>query len=60
MEFLEGVPLITFSSSPDHPVQLFVKRTLDVVVSAALLILLLPVVIVIGLLVKMTSRGPVH
>ncbi len=58
MEFLENVPVITFSSSPDHALALFVKRMLDIAISTALLILLLPFMIVVGLLVKVTSNGP--
>lgn len=35
------------------------KRTLDIVVAATLLLLLLPVFIVVGLAIKLDSRGPV-
>lgn len=58
MEFLENVPLITFSTTPDHTLSLFIKRAMDVVLSAVLLVLLSPFVLVIGLLVKLTSQGP--
>jgi exopolysaccharide biosynthesis polyprenyl glycosylphosphotransferase len=59
MEFLENIPVITFSSAPEHAFSLWIKRVLDVVISAVLLALLLPFLIVIGLLVKLTSRGPI-
>ena len=59
MEFLENVPLLTFSATPDHALALLAKRTLDVVVSALLLVLLLPFLIIVGLLVRLTSSGPV-
>jgi len=58
MEFLEGVPLITFSTTPDHALSLFVKRVADVALSVVLLTLLMPFMVVIGLLVRLTSRGP--
>jgi len=58
MEFLENVPVITFSSAPDHGFALLIKRFLDVVISAVLLVLLIPVFLVIGLAVKLTSKGP--
>ena len=58
MEFLENIPVITFSSAPEHAFSLWIKRVLDVVISAVLLVLLLPFLIVIGLLVKLTSKGP--
>lgn len=59
MEFLENVPVITFSSAPEHAFSLLIKRVLDVVISATLLLLLSPFLAVIGLLVKLTSKGPV-
>ncbi len=59
MEFLENVPIITFSSAPEHAFSLLVKRVLDVVISAALLALLFPFLVIIGLLVKFSSKGPV-
>jgi exopolysaccharide biosynthesis polyprenyl glycosylphosphotransferase len=59
MEFLENVPVISFSSAPEHAPSLFVKRVLDIVVSSILLLLLLPFFCIIALLVKLTSKGPV-
>jgi exopolysaccharide biosynthesis polyprenyl glycosylphosphotransferase len=59
MEFLENVPLITFSTTPDHPLSLFVKRAMDVVFSILLLMASLPLMILVGLLVKLTSKGPI-
>jgi exopolysaccharide biosynthesis polyprenyl glycosylphosphotransferase len=59
MEFLESVPVITFSSAPEHAPSLLVKRILDIVISAVLLVLLLPLIVCIGVLVKLTSRGPI-
>jgi exopolysaccharide biosynthesis polyprenyl glycosylphosphotransferase len=59
MEFLENVPLITFSTTPDHPLSLFVKRAMDVGFSALLLIASLPLMVLVGLLVKLTSKGPI-
>jgi len=58
MEFLENVPVITFSATPDHAFSLFLKRTMDVVLASVLLVLLAPFMALIGLLVKLTSKGP--
>jgi exopolysaccharide biosynthesis polyprenyl glycosylphosphotransferase len=58
MEFLEKVPVLSFSSAPEHAPSLFFKRVLDVILSATLLLLLLPFMIVIGILVRLTSKGP--
>jgi exopolysaccharide biosynthesis polyprenyl glycosylphosphotransferase len=58
MEFLENIPVLTFSSAPEHAFALFAKRVLDIVISAFLLVLLLPLLIILGLLVRLTSKGP--
>ncbi len=58
MEFLENVPLLTFSTTPDHAGALFAKRLMDVVISSALLILLFPLMLLVGVAVRLTSRGP--
>jgi exopolysaccharide biosynthesis polyprenyl glycosylphosphotransferase len=58
MEFLESIPLITFSTTPNHALALFVKRIMDIVISAALLAILLPFMAFFGLLIKLTSKGP--
>jgi len=59
MEFLENVPILTFSTTPDHAFSLFVKRVMDIVISAATLVVLSPFMALIGILVKLTSKGPV-
>jgi exopolysaccharide biosynthesis polyprenyl glycosylphosphotransferase len=59
MEFLENIPVITFSSAPEHAPSLFAKRILDIVISTVLLMVLLPFIAIVGLLVKLTSKGPI-
>jgi len=58
MEFLENVPLLTFSTTPDHPFSLLVKRIMDIAGAGLLLVLLFPFMCLVGLLIKLTSRGP--
>lgn len=58
MEFLENVPLLTFSTTPDHAVALLVKRIIDIVGSAVLFVALLPLMVLVGVLIKLTSKGP--
>ncbi|HEX4771766.1 MAG TPA: exopolysaccharide biosynthesis polyprenyl glycosylphosphotransferase [Bryobacteraceae bacterium] len=53
------VPLLTFSADPLEDLRLLVKRSLDVALSSVALILLLPLIGLIALLIKATSRGPV-
>ena len=59
MEFLENVPVITFSSAPEHAPSLLLKRVLDIIVSAIMLGVLTPFLLIIGLMVKLSSKGPV-
>ncbi|MBM3791195.1 MAG: sugar transferase [Acidobacteria bacterium] len=58
MEFLEGIPLVTFNTTPDRALAHFIKRVTDLVLGSALLLALLPSMALIGLLVRLTSRGP--
>ncbi len=59
MEFLENVPVLTFSATPDHALSLFVKRVIDVMLASILLVFLAPVLVFVSLIVKLSSRGPV-
>jgi exopolysaccharide biosynthesis polyprenyl glycosylphosphotransferase len=59
MEFLENVPVITLGSAPEHAfLPLLAKRVLDILIAGIMLVLLLPFIFIIGLLVKLTSKGP--
>jgi len=55
----EGFPLLTFESAPNTLWPLIIKRAFDLVVSGALLVLLSPLFLLIALIVKFTSKGPV-
>jgi exopolysaccharide biosynthesis polyprenyl glycosylphosphotransferase len=59
LEDLDGVPLLTFSTSPNSIVQLMAKRFIDVTLSSLMLFLGLPVVLMIALLIKVTSGGSI-
>jgi exopolysaccharide biosynthesis polyprenyl glycosylphosphotransferase len=54
-----GIPLLSFNSPPTGPSDRVFKRFFDVLGSTLLLILFSPVFLVIGLLIKLSSRGPV-
>ncbi|MBI5472870.1 MAG: undecaprenyl-phosphate glucose phosphotransferase [Ignavibacteriae bacterium] len=56
---LQGIPFLTIKSIPFSVWGKIAKRTFDVVVSAALLIFLSPLWLLIAALVKLSSRGPV-
>ncbi len=59
LERLGEKPLLTFSTTPENEYLLFLKRVGDFVLAAALLIVLAPVFLLLALLVKLTSPGPV-
>jgi exopolysaccharide biosynthesis polyprenyl glycosylphosphotransferase len=56
---LEGVPAITFSTVPNDAFALAVKRAFDVLVSAAVLLLLSPLLVGVAIAIKLDSPGPV-
>lgn len=56
---LDGFPLLTFDSAPDKVGHLMTKRIFDILVSAAALIVLTPFFLLVALIIRMTSKGPV-
>jgi exopolysaccharide biosynthesis polyprenyl glycosylphosphotransferase len=59
LEELDGVPLLTFTTTPSNPMQLVVKRVIDLVLALLLTLLTLPIQLLAALAIKLTSRGPV-
>ncbi len=59
LEHFGNVPLLTYSNTPNGEVQVVAKRAFDVMVSAGTLVVLFIPMALIGLLVKISSRGPV-
>jgi exopolysaccharide biosynthesis polyprenyl glycosylphosphotransferase len=59
LDWLESTPLLTFSTTPDNEYLLFVKRTMDVIGAFFLLMILSPLLLLVAVLIKLTSRGPV-
>ncbi len=59
VEELEGIPFLTFTTTPSNETQLALKRLLDVAVSLALLGLSLPVIVLAAMAIKITSPGSV-
>lgn len=54
-----GRPVLVFKSTPDTSWPLIIKRIIDIVVSAILLVILAIPMAFIAVLVKLTSEGPV-
>jgi exopolysaccharide biosynthesis polyprenyl glycosylphosphotransferase len=59
LEELDGIPLLSFTTTPSNPTQLVIKRAIDLGVSLALFLLTLPLQILAALAIKLTSSGPV-
>jgi exopolysaccharide biosynthesis polyprenyl glycosylphosphotransferase len=59
LEELQGTPLLTFTTSPATPFPLFLKRLLDVVVSATALVALTPLALLMALAIRLGSGPPV-
>jgi exopolysaccharide biosynthesis polyprenyl glycosylphosphotransferase len=59
LDRLGASPLLTFSATPHDEIRLLVKRATDVVLAGAALVLVCPLMMVIALLIRLTSPGPV-
>jgi exopolysaccharide biosynthesis polyprenyl glycosylphosphotransferase len=59
LDRLGASPLLTFSATPHDEIRLLMKRVLDILLAGAALILLFPVMLLIALLIRVTSPGPV-
>ena len=59
IEELDGIPFLTFTTTPSNETQLALKRLLDIGVSLGLLTLALPVITLVALMIKITSPGSV-
>jgi Undecaprenyl-phosphate glucose phosphotransferase len=58
LEDLDGVPVININEPSLQGVNALVKRAIDIVISAAALVVFTVPIAVIALLVRLTSRGP--
>ncbi len=56
---LEGIPFIRIKTTPMSTWNQILKRTFDLVVATAVIIFISPMIALIALLIKVTSRGPV-
>ncbi|UCD58575.1 MAG: sugar transferase, partial [Candidatus Hydrogenedentota bacterium] len=56
---LSGVPMIQLQDASLHPAYAVIKRVMDVFLSSAGLIVGMPIWLLIALLIKLTSEGPV-
>jgi exopolysaccharide biosynthesis polyprenyl glycosylphosphotransferase len=58
LERFGATPLLTFSAAPYDEIRLLIKRTIDIAVAAAGLIVLSPFMALIAALIRISSPGP--
>jgi exopolysaccharide biosynthesis polyprenyl glycosylphosphotransferase len=59
LERFGATPLLTFSAAPYDEIRLLAKRLVDIALAAAGLLVLAPFMVLIALLIRVTSPGPV-
>jgi exopolysaccharide biosynthesis polyprenyl glycosylphosphotransferase len=59
LDRLEEMPLLTFTTTPENEYLLLLKRVLDFTMALVLLIILSPLLLLLALLIRVTSAGPV-
>ncbi len=59
IEVLDGIPMIGMKETPLQGMNLWIKRTEDIIISFILLLVASPLFLIVPVLVKLTSRGPV-
>jgi exopolysaccharide biosynthesis polyprenyl glycosylphosphotransferase len=59
LERLREMPLLTFSTTPENEDLLLLKHVLDFVMALIFLTALSPLFLILALLIKLTSRGPI-
>ena len=59
-EDLDGIPVINIRHVPlTHPLNWFIKRFIDIVGGVVALILFSPIMLIVALIIKLTSKGPI-
>ncbi|HET8548163.1 MAG TPA: sugar transferase [Bryobacteraceae bacterium] len=59
LDRLGGAPLLTFSAAPHDEILLLIKRAVDIALAAAGLVILAPLMVLVAVLIRITSPGPV-
>ncbi len=58
-DYLHQLPIISISYIPDNRFSLLIKRSMDILGSSVLLLLLSPILLLIALAIKLTDPGPI-
>jgi Undecaprenyl-phosphate glucose phosphotransferase len=59
VEELDGLPVVSLTESPLYGWNIVIKRTSDIVLSALAIIVSCPLLILIAIVIKLESRGPI-
>jgi len=59
LERLREMPLLTFSTTPENEYFMLLKRLVDFVMAALLVVLLSPLLLLLAALIRLTSKGPI-
>jgi exopolysaccharide biosynthesis polyprenyl glycosylphosphotransferase len=59
LEELDGIPLLTFTTTPSNPVELAAKRAIDLSLSLALFVVTFPIQILAAAAIRLLSGAPV-
>jgi len=59
LNHFDGVPFITYKNTPSNQYALSWKYILDFVIASTVIILWSPLLIIIGIMIKITSNGPI-
>ena len=59
LEELDGIPLLSFTTTPSNPVELAAKRAIDLVLALVLFVVTLPVQVAAALTILLLSGAPV-
>jgi len=59
IHYAGSIPLLEYHYKGIHGTDLFLKRMMDIVVSFLAIILLSPIFLILGIAIKLTSKGPI-
>lgn len=59
IEYMDDAPVFTLSMGPHDELALRIKRLMDVAISSLALVLLAPLFVLIGILIKLDTQGPI-
>jgi exopolysaccharide biosynthesis polyprenyl glycosylphosphotransferase len=59
LEELDGIPLLTFTTTPSNPTELAAKRAIDLAFALGLFVVTLPIQVLAAAAILVTSGGPV-